>query len=261
MSTRPTRSSSIPIPRSPATTSSARNIETLISIPFVPPGRHQPTSPSSSRPIPELRRVSTQDGSRAAVSSSHGASISPARSSAGSSALVSSVPGRSTSRTRFEPRVVRNSTVESGEAYCPPSSSTPPTHARRTSIASVRTIASQRPIIPHHVVARTTPVSFPRPAYLDYSSLRHLLHTEIPIHHIPSRRVDSSLSSSNQAYANALSTPSDNDDESSSTNGLSGLAPHDYSFKLPTRWNEQDRHPSLTVSPDGRELTLNGLYF
>ena len=31
-------------------------------------------------------------------------------------------------------------------------------------------------------------------------------------------------------------------------------------LKLPTRWSERIRHPSLSVSPDGRELTFNGIY-
>lgn len=31
-------------------------------------------------------------------------------------------------------------------------------------------------------------------------------------------------------------------------------------LKLPTRWSERIRHQSLSVSPDGRELTFNGLH-
>lgn len=31
-------------------------------------------------------------------------------------------------------------------------------------------------------------------------------------------------------------------------------------MKLPTRWSQEVRHPSLSVSTDGRELTFNGLY-
>ena len=31
-------------------------------------------------------------------------------------------------------------------------------------------------------------------------------------------------------------------------------------LKLPTRWSEQVRHQSLSVSGDGRELTFNGAY-
>lgn len=29
-------------------------------------------------------------------------------------------------------------------------------------------------------------------------------------------------------------------------------------LRLPTRWSEQDRHPPLSVSQDGRELTFMG---
>jgi hypothetical protein len=250
MNTRPTRSSSIPIPRS-SSASSARNIESLIAISFVPPGRNQPISPSS-RPIPGPRRVSTQDG-RAGVNPTHGTSTS--------TSTVSSVPGRSSSRTRFEPRVVRNSTTDAADAECPPSPSTSPSHTRRTSHANLRTTASLRPIIPQHIVSRTAPVSFPRPPYLDNSSLRHLLHTEIPIHPIPSRRADPTSSSRNQAYANALSTTSDHDDDSSTAPSPLSLELIETSFKLPTRWSDQDRLPSLSLSPEGRELTLNGWCF
>ncbi len=250
MNTRPTRSSSIPIPRS-SSTSSARNIESLIPISFVPPGRNQPVSPSS-RPIPGPRRVSTQDG-RAGVNSTHGSSTSPR-----STSIVSSVPGRSTSRTRFEPRVVRSPTTDAADAECPPSPSTSPSHTRRTSHANLRTIASLRPIIPQHIVSRTAPVSFPRPLYLDSSSLRHLLHTEIPIHSIPSRRADPTSSSRNQVYANALSTTAVHGDDSSTAPSSLTLESIETSFKLPTRWSDQDRHPSLSLSPEGRELTLHG---
>lgn len=244
MTTRPNRSSSIPIPRNSAS-SSARNIESLISIPFVPFSRHS-TSPSTSRSISDQRRVSNLDGSRAPLIASHRASTTPGRTPR----LASSVPGWSASRS-FEPRVIRSPATD-GDSECPPNPSN--SLPRRASMASVRTTSSQRLIIPQHVVAR----SASRPAYLDHSSLRNLLHTEIPHHYIPSRRADPTISSRNQAYANALTTPSEiEDDFPGSTVSHSALPLHEYSFKLPTRWSEQDRHPTLSVSPEGRELTLN----
>ncbi|KAF9535767.1 hypothetical protein CPB83DRAFT_842299 [Crepidotus variabilis] len=257
MNTRPSRSSSIPIPRSASASSSARNLESLISIPLIPPGRGQPRSPSTTRPIPEPRRVSVADGSRTAASTSHGHGppTSPIRSSARSPSVVSSVPRRSPSNTRFEPRVVR-STATDGEGECPPQSSTSPTVTRRASLASVRAAASQRPVIPHHVVARAQTTSFPRPSYLDNSSLRHMLHTEIPIAPIPSRRADPTASARNQAYANAMIV--ENEDDGSPAASPSIMPPLKTSFKLPTRWSDQDRHPSLNVSPEGRELMHQG---
>lgn len=246
MNTRPTRSSSIPIPRS-SSASSARNIESLISISLALPGRVQHVRPP--------RRVSTQDGSAAAVSTSHGSSTSSR-----SASMVSSVPGRSTSRTRFEPRVVRNYTTDTGDAECPPPSPTSTSHTR-TSRVNLRSTASLRPIIPQHIVSRTAPISFPRPPYLDNSSLRHLLHTEMPIQPIPSRRADPSLGSRNQAYANALSASSDHDSDNSVSPRPSTLVSHENPFKLPTRWSDQDKHPSLSLSLEGRELILHGWYF
>ena len=239
MSTRSSRSSSIPIPRNPAA-SSARNIESLIPI-F---GR-QPTSPSTSRPLTEQRRISTYDGFRGVTSTSQGASsTSPVRGTARSNSSV----GRSLSRT-FEPRIIRGSTAD-GDSECPPNTSISHTHNRRTSLRA----PSQRPVIPQHV-SRTAPVSSPRPPYLDHSSLRHMLHTELPPQ-ILSRRADPNMSARNQAYANALFTTSETDDDTPGS-ALSQTSV-EYSFKLPTRWSDQDRHPSLLVSHEGRELTLQG---
>jgi hypothetical protein len=197
--------------------------------------------------------VLNHEGSRAALSTNQGApSISPVRGTRSASGVV-----LSTSRS-FEPRIIRSSAGD-GDSEYPPNPSTSHTQTRRASMASVRTTAPQRPVIPQHVIARTAPVSFPRPSYLDHSSLRNMLHTELPTHPIPSRRADPTISSRNQAYANALSTPSETDDDSpGSSFSHSTLALRDHSFKLPTRWSDLDRHPSLSVSAEGRELVLHG---
>jgi len=262
MSSRPSRSSSIPIPRS-TSASSARDIESLISIPFATSGGHQPTSPSTSRPLREPRRISVTDGSRATVSNTHGVSTSPIRSTARTTSIVSSIPGRGPSRTRFEPRVVRQSTSDapSADAELPPHPSTSPSHIRRASMTSLRSSGPQKPVIPQHVVSRTTSTPFPRPGYLDHSSLRHLLHTEIPVQPIPSRRADPSASSRNQSYANAMSTSSDDDDSGTASPGPTNGVSQERSFKLPTRWSDQDRHPNLSVIQEGRDLTYQGKLF
>ncbi|KAF8973823.1 concanavalin A-like lectin/glucanase domain-containing protein [Flammula alnicola] len=61
---------------------------------------------------------------------------------------------------------------------------------------------------------------------------------------------------------------SDDDDDSIATSSppsqtrpipqSTPLPPQDQTFKLPTRWSDQDRHQHLSVSPDGRELTYHG---
>ncbi|KDR85244.1 hypothetical protein GALMADRAFT_233989 [Galerina marginata CBS 339.88] len=272
MNSRPSRSSSIPIPRSTPASASARNtnIESLISIPFVSPTT-QPTSPTSStRQVIEPRRVGLSDGSRG-TSTTANVSMSPVRSSPRSATLVSSVPGRDLPRTHFEPRIIRGSGPElpSTDPECLPQPSTSPSQTRRVSAGNVRGTGVQQPIVPQHI-ARTTPVSFPRPAYLDYSSLRHLLQTEVsPISAAGAGRKFESpnLGSRPQTYLASMSPPSDIDDDviatpppqsrpSASTS--TPLPQHDQPFKLPTRWSELDRHHNLSVSPDGRELSYQG---
>jgi len=68
----------------------------------------------------------------------------------------------------------------------------------------------------------------------------------------------------------ALSDTDDDDDEHSvsspplrstaNTTPSTYTAPKDGILRLPTRWNEHARHPSLTVSSDGRDLTYSGVF-
>lgn len=276
MNSRPSRSSSIPIPRSPSSSTSSRNIESLISIPFSSPVRQQhPTSPSpSTRAATEPRRVGVVDAARPTTTgTSNNVSASPIHPTARSVSLVSILPVRPPSRTPFEPRVVRGPGSELASAAdpdCVAQPATSATHPRRTNIAHTRISGTQRPIVPLHVVARTTPVAFPRPTYLDYSSLRHLLQTEPPSLPIPSRVVEATASTStrHQNIASTMSPPSDNDDDGLATpppqprpTPMTTFVSIDQPLKLPTRWSEQDRHQNLSVSPDGRDLTYHGWIF
>lgn len=274
MNSRPSRSSSIPIPRSPSSSTSSRNIESLISVPFSSPVRYQhPSSPSpSTRAITEPRRVGVDAARPTTTGTSSNVSASPIHATARSVSLVSILPVRP-SRTPFEPRVVRGSGSELASAAdpdCVAPPATSPIHPRRTSIAHTRISGTQRPIVPLHVVARTTPVAFPRPTYLEYSSLRHLLQTEPPSLPIPSRMVETTASTStrHQNTPSTMSPPSDNDDDGLATpppqprpTPMTTLISTDQPLKLPTRWSEQDRHQNLTVSPDGRDLTYHGWIF
>lgn len=271
MNPRPSRSSSIPIPRSASASNSARSIEALIPIPFVPPPtRHiQAGSSYSARTSTEPRRVGSSEGVRGSSSFYGRISTSPTRSySVQSASLASSIPGRrSSSRSTYEPRVVRGTSserVSASDLNYGPQPSTSPSQARRSSL---RTSGSQKPIVPLHVVSRTTPVAFPRPTYLDHSSLRHLLQTEAPIFPIPTRKVEVPSNSSGRphSYIN-----SDDDDDSvvsssppaqnSTVARSTGFIPQDKILKLPTRWSDQDRNTHLSVSPDGRDLSYQGVF-
>jgi len=264
MTSRPGRSSSIPIPRSASASASARNIESLIPIPLVSPGRQG----LPGRPTAEPRRVGPE-GPRPAATTSHNISISPVRSTARSVSLVSSVPGRTPSRQPFEPRVIRSSATDhSHTEECPPGQqpSTSPSQVRRVSVGSVRASGAQPTIVPQHVVSPST-VAFVRPAYLNHSSLRNFLQTDPQSLIIPSRVVEppSTVSSRAQSYLSSVS--SDNDDDSSMgslslpsrSKRLAAVSlPQDRILKLPTRWSEQERHPNLNVFSDGRELSYQG---
>jgi hypothetical protein len=134
------------------------------------------------------------------------------------------------------------------------------TPMRRASVMNLRnkSLATQQ-------FARPTSVTFSRPSYLEYSSLRHLLQAEGPASPLSSRRADSSVGTRPQPYPVAMSPSSDIEEDSGATppphnpRPLSTslpLATQDTPFRLPTRWG--DHHPNLSLSLDGRELTYEG---
>lgn len=149
------------------------------------------------------------------------------------------------------------------------SSARPPTGIHRH--GSVASVPSSGP---------SAPVTFPRPAYLDNSALRDRLQTEqytaLPQRRTLERAAPTDTRAHVRAYG-AMSPFSDSDDDSTaslsrSEYGYIGgrstttakppappIIPADEVLKLPSRWSEQMRHPLLTVSPDGRDLSYEGV--
>ncbi|TFK30672.1 SPRY-domain-containing protein [Coprinopsis marcescibilis] len=244
MASRSSRTSSIPIP---ASTSNVRNIENVISIPS--------SSSSYSR-----NRVTSS-------SSLVGSSPSLARSVPRSASLSAS---RSSLRQHFEPRVIR-AAQPAQDFPCPPAS---PTATRRASIAgypaqhNIRQRATSNNIViqPQPTVSAQ---AFPRPSYLDNSSFRDGFITEAPPPLVPLRKPDPSIPGTSRQYGpvSTLVPSSDSDDESIATPPprptpsaavASSSSQQSPRFKLPSRWNTEDRHNYLSISPDGRDLTYNG---
>ncbi|KAF9015400.1 hypothetical protein BDQ17DRAFT_1341003 [Cyathus striatus] len=247
MTTRPSRSSSISLPRSPSL-SSARNIESVISIPPPSRSRFPITHPVSNRPIPipESHRSQGIHGSRAAAMGP--SSISPATHPAARSlSLSSSVHGRPGSQwgSSFEPRVIRSGTeLVHGDMVCPSSMS-----SRRfnTSGNAPRTAANQ------HTLPQMSPAPFPRPSYLEHSVLRNMLQVE------SSHKTD--IPRHPQGFVPAMSPSVDSDDDSNASLPpqhvhpiSSSTVPLEGCLKLPARWSEEHRNANLSVSSDGREL-------
>ncbi|KAF8272346.1 hypothetical protein EI94DRAFT_1656163 [Lactarius quietus] len=173
-------------------------------------------------------------------------------------------------------------------ACSPPPSS--PTRTRRPSAGplNLRPPSLRRPgshthitIASPHLALHQAPAPFPRPPYLEHSSLRHLLQTELPPNLPPSRYTQSTIYPFVPRHQRTSVTPAlidDSDAESTTESppppGLpaspptpAGARPLNESvtlvgsspvFRLPTRWSEQDRHPYLSVSADGKELTYHG---
>ena len=91
-----------------------------------------------------------------------------------------------------------------------------------------------------------------RPAYLEQSALRRFLHAGPPpeIVHEPVTRSSSA----------ALSFVSDSDEDAREARGTptpeptAAVPPHDDVIRVPTRWNPNDKYPSLMLSADGREV-------
>lgn len=266
MTTRPTRSASIPIPRNSSALSPSRNIESVISIPFTTPGR--PRLPDSQA-FPQRNSIADDNrGIRASYgprgSSTSAIATSPSRRSATYTAGIHR-RGSLQTITAFEPRIVRAADSSHGtDTACLPSSSTSPSRARRSSVASGRATSAQRHSSSFHVsTPPPPPVSFARPAYLEHSALRHMLQTESPPVLPPSRKTETSTYDSH-SYMSATSPSADSDEESnvSPPRELPVAPPpplsQDQILKLPTRWSDQLKNPSLTVSGDGRDLTYHG---
>ncbi|KAI0716105.1 SPRY-domain-containing protein [Cerioporus squamosus] len=277
MSTRQSRSASISIPP----TSVARSLENVIPMSFNP----------NPAPRPRLSSV----GTSASLSLNRGIPPPISRSVSGSYAsAIGAVPrGRTAGPAQtnavpaFEPRIIRGTTspTPSHDGVCnpPQSPSTSPTRPRRLSsgVRSQSTLGSSFP--PHRAHAPThasaTAHGFPRPAYLEYSSLHDMLHTEAGSSTLvagtrsstyPVSGHDARVTASPAPptipypYLRRELTPAvDSDDESIATTpppavGAVTVISTNTVLMLPTRWSEQDRLPSLSVSGDGRELTFTG---
>ncbi|KAJ7139527.1 hypothetical protein C8R44DRAFT_764701 [Mycena epipterygia] len=257
MSTRQSRSASIPIPRSSSSTSPARNIESVISIPFTASYTAPPRPRLASAQAIPISQHRSGDDNRTSVRGvrNSASSISPTRPSARSLTHSSpSIPVRSSPRSNgFEPRVIRGDSSRSVDPACLPSSSSSLPRTRRPSATGPRAPSSHRtlsgPLSPPSPPRST---SFARPAYLEHSALRHILQTEAPPSLPPSRKAALSRRSS--------SPPSDSDDEGSPPPRrlTPTLDSSPQVLNLPTRWSERYRHELLSISSDGRDITYQG---
>ncbi|KAG6837216.1 hypothetical protein H0H93_013084 [Arthromyces matolae] len=262
---RPTRSASIPIgPRSSSSLSPSRNIENIISIPFAHPPRQRITSSHvphrSSTAVDDHRALGVSYVGRASTSS--GATHPPPRPTARSLTL-GNTPGRGPLRSppRFEPRVVRVGAegARSVDPTCGPSTS--PTRTRRPSGVELRGTSASRSLSANTAsTSQPSPAAFPRPSYLDYSALRHMIHTDAPLTLPPNRKTEQEVRETRHSP-----TTLDSDEESnvSPPRELPPSIPQptlsqDRILRLPTRWSDQCRHHLLSVSADGRDLTYHG---
>ena len=186
---------------------------------------------------------------------------------------------RSIGSGSFEPRVIRPPGVSRGS--CVDTTLSPSATRNRRASTSNASTPSQRagallfPQLSSHQSASTLPgVPFQRPAYLEHSSLKYLLQTEFPPllplgrygHDLRVLNDDQNSRNVAHPYPRRRRTPLiESDDEGPFTpprelpllyppsgNNLSPV------LRLPTRWSDQDRHLSLSVSQDGRELTFVG---
>ncbi|KAJ7596836.1 hypothetical protein C8J56DRAFT_918451 [Mycena floridula] len=237
------RSSSIPIPlRRNASSLTARNIETVLSIPI---SSSQPRPRQSGNHSISPTALSAFEEHRGLRGSS--SSASSVRPTARSFTHTTGMPIRGSPQSRastFEPRVVRPDSSRTSEAPCLPS----PASSQRN-----RRLSSTGATTNHHPSSYITSendeapsATFPRPSYLDYSALRHIIQPDNPV--------------LGPDHRSSLIVMSDSDDESNASPPPSRPAPSlvDQILKLPTRWSEQLRHNLLNLSIDGRELIYQG---
>ncbi|OBZ79836.1 Ran-binding protein 9 [Grifola frondosa] len=230
----------------------------------------------------------------------------PPRSLSGSYSAVTVLPrgrpaGNSPASTStapiFEPRIIRatNTPNPPRDPACvlPFAPSTSPVTSRPRRLSSA--LRSANPTSASTPVHRSVPPpssttyahGFPRPAYLEYSSLRDLLHTDaapaLPAtgrigyaYTLSSGSADTSVGGSPAPTIipyphrrRELTPQLDSDDESTASPPPPAVGPAapgtsttmlsvNPVLRLPTRWSEQDRLPALSISADGRELTFCG---
>ena len=263
MATRPSppnRSSSMSIPRPPLP-----SLEDIISSVSPTNSRHMSSSTSTHR---------QQSGSSPSGSAPSHSPAFPRIIRANNASTSSSAQSISTSRA---------------DIACTPPLSNSPTRTRRPSAGplSLRSPNQHRlgshthtSLSSPHLALHQSPPPFPRPTYLEHSSLRHLLQTELAPNLPPSRYTQSTIYPFVPRPQHISVTPAlmdDSDAESTTASPPPGLPPTSQGsvaakppsevvtlvssspvFRLPTRWSEQDRHPYLSVSADGRELTYHG---
>ncbi|EIN13456.1 SPRY-domain-containing protein [Punctularia strigosozonata HHB-11173 SS5] len=186
----------------------------------------------------------------------------------------------------------------SGASVNPPRTAPRRTSSASLAHTSSGTTTSPYSLVPASSGAASTPSVFPPPAYLSHSALRHLLQTELtpalpagrygtlsassgptasavssarlslsPSPQPPSSRLRRVHQQPFARFARRTATPStDSDDDSvyiaPRAAGVEGgevvekaVAPV---LRLPTRWSDTDRHASLSISADGRELGFHG---
>ncbi|KAI0035256.1 hypothetical protein K488DRAFT_83219 [Vararia minispora EC-137] len=152
-----------------------------------------------------------------------------------------------------------------------PSSGTPSSSSLALRAPAVQPARANAHWHPHTPSAPPPPPQpFPLPSYLDHSLLRNLLQTELPPHlhqQLVAPPPPPPPQPTHVLPAPPMRTPSpDSEDDRSPSPPLRRLPPRPQQtmigstpiFRLPTRWSEQDRHPYLSVSADGRDLTYNG---
>ena len=271
MAGRPGRSSSIPIPRNPSVSSSARNIESVISIPTASPSRPLLTSTRGlSRSPRGVNFASSVSMGHRLSHDSASVSISPTRLLSRSAVPSTSHTSHSPVRIgiNFEPRVVHASqdSSRSIDNSCIPSQS--PTQSRGAGGVGGRSVSAQRHMPSVPPLPNAASVSFSRPTYLDHSALRDLLVTETSSPTLAGlafpRKITPARSSA--SFATSPSTDSDEDNSPSpppptrETRVVSApvIPEEPRTYALPTRWSDQARSDSLSVSHDGRELSHRG---
>ena len=292
------RSNNIPIPS--ASTQRDRNIEDLISMPFSSSPSVTRTNRLSGHGQGMGRRGSTSGGPGVAMGAGMSPTRPTSRSFTIGISPRANRSQTTTQTQTFEPRVIRagstsiptiatatGAAAAAAAVDCLPSSSTTgnlstsPTRARRTSTtpsatrhaSSVIPSSSTSPD-PQNANSNTSAIAFPRPAYLNHSALRHFLHTDatptLPVARTPTSGELLSFFVRGASSRNASLSPrmgmEDSDEDSDGgvgmtiPSGTTNREAREADLKLPTRWSERIRHPSLSVSPDGRELTFNGIY-
>lgn len=178
-------------------------------------------------------------------------------SASGHPRLSTSFNSNSSTPSSFQPRIIRAPDSHGTTNIYAPSISHSPTRIR--SNTNTKPLFNIRPASTRIVNNQGTP-SFEAPSYLSNAVLGSRMHggplPPQPV--LPEPRIVPETRSGMSDSDDDPTLPENSPPRRHGSRQTSSTWPA--AFSIPTQWNESDKSPYLIISPNGRDVTFNGLY-